>query len=466
MQSYLFYDIETTGLNKSFDQILQFAAIRTDLELNELERHEIHVKLNPDVIPSPFAILTHHIRIQDMQQGISEYDALKRIHQWLNTPGTISLGYNTLGFDDEFLRFSFFRNLLAPYTHQYANQCGRMDLYPMALMYYLFNPSVIEWPTRENRPSLKLEDLNQTNQLAKGRAHTAMADVEATVALARAFIKTKDMWTYLTGYFQKQTDQTRTELLQPHMALLVDSYLGYKETFQCPVLFLGTHRYYKNQSLWLRLDTPFLSHATQENVTETTRVINKKPGEPNFILPFKEKYTEKLSEDRLTLAKTNYEWLKNHPERKELIYHYYANYTYPQLPNTDVEASLYLNGFWSYDETAWCQQFHRASPFEKVTLLQALKNPQLKELAIRLLGRHYPDTLKDDNLHRFSSYMQEINPKSIDHAVIDFKGNKRLTPQKALEEIQQLKSSPLNEEENCLIFEFETYLYKQFGVSL
>ena len=39
--TYLFYDLETTGLNPCFDQVLQFAAIRTDLSLNEIERHEI-----------------------------------------------------------------------------------------------------------------------------------------------------------------------------------------------------------------------------------------------------------------------------------------------------------------------------------------------------------------------------------------------------------------------------------------
>ena len=38
--TYLFYDLETTGLNPCFDQVLQFAAIRTDLSLNEIERHE------------------------------------------------------------------------------------------------------------------------------------------------------------------------------------------------------------------------------------------------------------------------------------------------------------------------------------------------------------------------------------------------------------------------------------------
>ena len=60
--NYLFYDIETTGLNKAFDQVLSFAAIRTDPGLNEIERHTITVKLRPDIIPSPGAILTNRIQ--------------------------------------------------------------------------------------------------------------------------------------------------------------------------------------------------------------------------------------------------------------------------------------------------------------------------------------------------------------------------------------------------------------------
>src|SRR5262249_10587345 len=107
-KTYLFYDIETTGLNKAFDQIIQFAAIRTDLNLNEIERQQFFVKLNPDVVPSPQAFLTHRITVNTLyKHGISELEAVTRIHHMLNKPGTISLGYNTLGFDDEFLRFSF-----------------------------------------------------------------------------------------------------------------------------------------------------------------------------------------------------------------------------------------------------------------------------------------------------------------------------------------------------------------------
>ena len=93
--SYLFYDIETTGLNKAFDQVLQFAAIRTDLQLNEIERHDLKVKLRPDVIPSPQAILTNRKSPSDFSAGMCEYEAASEIHRLMNLSETISLGYNT-----------------------------------------------------------------------------------------------------------------------------------------------------------------------------------------------------------------------------------------------------------------------------------------------------------------------------------------------------------------------------------
>ncbi|MFO7680452.1 MAG: hypothetical protein R6X34_10410 [Chloroflexota bacterium] len=55
--TYLFYDLETSGLNSAFDQCLQFAAIRTDADFQVLERHEFRVRLRPDIIPSPGALL-------------------------------------------------------------------------------------------------------------------------------------------------------------------------------------------------------------------------------------------------------------------------------------------------------------------------------------------------------------------------------------------------------------------------
>ena len=42
---FVFYDTETTGRETAFDQILQFGAIHTDAELNELERFEVRLFL-------------------------------------------------------------------------------------------------------------------------------------------------------------------------------------------------------------------------------------------------------------------------------------------------------------------------------------------------------------------------------------------------------------------------------------
>ena len=86
MQTYLFYDIETTGLSKVFDQVLHFAAIRTDMNLREIERYEIKIKLNSDVIPSPAAMITHRMRCSELAKGTHEYDAINHIHQWMNHP--------------------------------------------------------------------------------------------------------------------------------------------------------------------------------------------------------------------------------------------------------------------------------------------------------------------------------------------------------------------------------------------
>lgn len=450
MQTYLFYDIETTGLNKSFDQVLQFAAIRTDLHLNEIERYELNVKLNCDVIPAPAAVITHHIGVTQASTGISEFDAIKQIHAWLNTPGTISLGYNTLGFDDEFLRFSFYRNLLSPYTHQFVNQCYRMDLYPMAVMYFLFKNSVITWPMIEDKLSLKLEELNNANQLATGRAHNAMVDVEVTLALAQRLLHEKDMWNYVCGYFHKYTDQTRSQITD---ALMVYQKFGRDAFFQSPVLLLGTHRHYRNQQVWLRLDTVDFNQLTQEALQDYKLVANKKLGEPGFILPLNTRFLQHMNSDRLALADANKKILQQQPELLEKITNYHLEYKHPVFPETDIDASLYLNSFWSREEESFCQRFHQVSAKEKAMLTEKLQNPKLKMLATRILGRHFPDVLTAEQKEVFAEYQQNRAMH------IDFRGEKRMSQEMVLAEIVRLRvEKTLTGEQEQLLCELENHL--------
>ena len=54
--SVVFYDTETTGSRVAFDQIVHFAAIRTDGDLNETDRFEARSRLLPHLVPSPGAM--------------------------------------------------------------------------------------------------------------------------------------------------------------------------------------------------------------------------------------------------------------------------------------------------------------------------------------------------------------------------------------------------------------------------
>ncbi|MFT7573222.1 MAG: exodeoxyribonuclease-1 [Paracoccaceae bacterium] len=54
--TFVFYDTETTGTDTAFDQMLQFGAIRTDDDLNEIDRFEIRCMLLPHVVPAPMAL--------------------------------------------------------------------------------------------------------------------------------------------------------------------------------------------------------------------------------------------------------------------------------------------------------------------------------------------------------------------------------------------------------------------------
>ena len=464
MKSYLFYDIETTGLNKAFDQILHFAAIRTDLNFNALNRYELRVRLNPDVVPSPEAMLVHRMTLSDIAEGISEYEAIRKIHAWMNEPGTISLGYNTLGFDDEFLRFSFYRNLLSPYTHQYANQCCRMDVYPIVILYYLFKKSTIAWPEVNGCISLKLENINSVNKFVAGRSHHAMTDVESTIALAKELAKDPEMWHYVCGNFDKKVEQGRLKKINTDSALMVLGKFGFKQSYQSQVFPLGEHFYYKNQILFLRLDDKDFSTATQENVLALMPVIRKKRGEAGFLFPLTERYAYRLAAERIALANRNKQWLKENEDLLNFVRDYHRHYQYPFVPNIDVDASLYVNGFWTSEEAEFCKAFHRAPLDQKSKMIATLKNPILAELSIRILGRHFPDFLNSEQSEYFSNYLGQINNNRMG-TIIDYKGNTRLTPKLALEKISDLQNqNHLDYEQINLLNDLASTLARKINV--
>lgn len=464
--TYLFYDLETSGLNKAFDQVFEFAAIRTDLEFNEIERYHVEIALMRDVVPSPAALITHRIPFEQLLAGQSEDVAMAEIHRILNVPATLSGGYNTLGFDDEFLRFSFYRNLLSVYTHQYANGCGRFDLYPLTMLYALYQPNSLQWPQRDDgQLSLKLEPLNAANQwIADGQAHRAMTDVEVTVELAKALAAQPEMWQYAMGYFQKPIEQARiaklaySEQIDLPVALYVSGKLGVKQGFQCPVLGLGQHQQYKNQSVWLRLDRPEFQQMTVDDFVESAWVIRKKLAEPGFLLPLQGHCQAQLGDERRELAQENLAWLASQPDLLSALQTHYCQYVYPVVEHVDIDAALYQVGFRDRADEALCREFH-ITPIEKrASLINRLHSPGLQAQAWRVLWRHHPQYLTEAGQTALAEYQHNLAADK----VFDFREQPRFNRVQALQDIERLRTEGgLDEQQSAILVALQTHLSQQ-----
>lgn len=186
--TFLWHDYETFGTVPRRDRPAQFAAIRTDADLNEIgEPIMLYCQPANDFLPDPQSCLITGITPQHcLAHGVPEHEFARRIEAAFSQPGTIGVGYNTIRFDDEVTRFLFWRNLIDPYAREWQHNCGRWDLLDVVRMVYALRPDGIEWPLREDgKPSFRLEHLSAANGLAHEAAHDALSDVRATIALAR-----------------------------------------------------------------------------------------------------------------------------------------------------------------------------------------------------------------------------------------------------------------------------------------
>ena len=202
------HDYETTGIDLDRDRPLQFAGLRTDLELNPVgEPLTLFCRPPEDLLPAPEACLVTGITPQHARaHGVCEAEFVDRVHAELARPGTCALGYNTLRFDDEVTRRALYRNLHDPYAREWRDGNSRWDLIDLVRTVHALRPDGVAWPRRDDgTPSFRLEELTAANGLAHGRAHDALADVRATLALARLLRERQPrLWDYLFALRRKQ----------------------------------------------------------------------------------------------------------------------------------------------------------------------------------------------------------------------------------------------------------------------
>lgn len=186
--TFYFYDLETSGFNPREARIMQFAGRRTDLKMKPIgDPDNIIIKLTEDTLPEPDAILVTGITPQQtLQDGITEAEFLKHFHNEIVKPDTIFVGYNTVRFDDEFMRFLHYRNFYDPYEWEWQENRSRWDILDVVRMTRALRPDGITWPfDSSGKASNRLEFLTSVNKLSHSNAHDALSDVEATIAIAR-----------------------------------------------------------------------------------------------------------------------------------------------------------------------------------------------------------------------------------------------------------------------------------------
>jgi len=430
-QTFLWHDYETFGVVPRRDRPSQFAAIRTDAELNEIgEPIMLFCQPANDFLPDPQSCLITGITPQQcLAQGVPEHQFAATIEAAFSEPGTIGVGYNTIRFDDEVTRFLFWRNLIDPYAREWKNHCGRWDLLDVVRMTHALRPDGIEWPKRDDgQTSFKLEHLSKANGLLHEAAHDALSDVRATIALAR-LIREKQPKLFEFCLALHRKDRVASEIglqLAPaeRQPFLHVSGMFPAERGCLGVVFpLATHPSNKNEILvWDCQHDPRELFALDAD-TIRTRLFTRADAMPEGItrLPVKSIHLNKspmLVGNLKTLspamaakwgidldaARANAALAAGAPNMDAIWAEVY--YRPPSSTALDVDEDLY-GGFISNDDRRLLDNLRRETPARLATARPSFTDQRLQELLFRYRARNFPDTLSEAESQRWEEHRAE-----------------------------------------------------------
>ncbi|KQW88598.1 exonuclease I [Massilia sp. Root418] len=427
-QTFLWHDYETFGAQPRRDRPAQFAAIRTDADLNEIgEPIMLYCQPAPDFLPDPQSCLITGITPQQcLEWGVPEHKFAATIEQAFSQPGTVGVGYNTIRFDDEVTRFLFWRNLIDPYAREWQNQCGRWDLLDVVRMTYALRPEGIEWPAREDgKPSFRLEHLAAANGLLHESAHDALSDVRATIALAR-LIKQKQpkLWDFCFALHKKDrvADEIGMHLL-PHLRqpfLHVSGMFPAERGCIGLVWPLGTHPTNKNEIIvWDCAYDPSELYGLDAD-TVRMRMFTRSSELPEGMtrLPIKSVHLNKspmLVSNLKTLSPAmaarwgiDVEEAKRHaqtaaagPDLGALwaqVYHRPG-----AAEETDVDEDLY-GGFVGKDDRRLLDAMRKETPAKLAMMTPPFDDARLGELVFRYRARNFPQTLSEQEAEHWEAH--------------------------------------------------------------
>ncbi len=425
--SFFFYDLETSGINPRDARVMQFAGQRTDMNLQPIgEPVNVLIKLSPDTLPEPDAILLTGITPQQVNaDGMSEAEFLKLFYTEVVQPNTIFMGFNSIRFDDKFMHFLNYRNFYDAYGWQWEDGCSKWDLLDVARMTRALKPDGIEWPfAPDGKPTNRLELLTKLNKLDHSKAHDALDDVRATIAVAKLIRDTHpDLFDYLLTHRDKHSVKKVVETGEAFTYTTGRYPSEYLHTSASVLLATGS----QGDALVydLRHDpTPFLAMTVDElakawqftrdpdaiRLPVKTIKYNHCPAVvPGFPKDAATQERIQLDTDTVTkhLAVFKAGQAQLAIKMKEVVVHADAERAKTQIALVDdtltVDSRLY-DGFFGDQDKVTMRAVRAADPNELVSLAANFKDDRLKSLLPLYKARNYPQTLSTEERAAWDSF--------------------------------------------------------------
>lgn len=424
LNSIFWHDYETFGADPRRDRPCQFAGIRTDEELNEIgEPLELYCQPAPDFLPDPVSCRITGISPQlALQKGVREAEFCQRILQEFSEPGTCVSGYNSIRFDDEVTRHLLYRCFHDPYEREWKHGNSRWDLIDVLRATRALRPDGIRWPDKEDgTPSFRLEELTAANGIAHADAHDALADVRATIAMARLVKQQQPrLYDFLYHLRNKQKVLPLLDLARQEPVVHISGMFPATRGCLGLVLPLLKHPDTNNGIIvvdlltdptpWLQLPaeeirrklyTPRAELAEgEERIALKTVHINRCPVlAPMNVLNAQVQQRYALD---LALVQQRREQVLGSRHLVERLREVFSGGEH--VAESDPDFMLYSGGFLDDHDKRLQQKLHRLPPRELHTLGSQFHDARLPELLLRYRARNWPETLSTDEAARWLDF--------------------------------------------------------------
>ncbi|MBA58270.1 MAG: exodeoxyribonuclease I [Gammaproteobacteria bacterium] len=421
-KSFFWYDLETTGTDTALDRAVQFAGVRTDENLEEIEEgYELVCRPPLERLPHPEAVaITRFDYNEFLRKGLIENEFCRRISDEFERNETCVAGFNSIRFDDELIRQLFYRNFRDPYAREWKNGNSRWDLIDPLRAAYALRPEGINWPRKKDGSvSFRLEDLASANAVVHENAHDALSDVRATIGLARILKKAQPkLFDFSLSLRSKINVQRILNPAGKNCAVYVSPKIGSENSNLGIVFPVCSHPINKNSIICfdLKFDPSCLEELSSDALEKgldgsefpeeanETHLFEINTGRLPFVAPLNVLNEETLSRLNidLDLAKERSEFLASSIVLGKKIKTSYSNRTFELDP--DPELQLY-GGFFTDGDRELMKETVRSEPDLLSGFSEKFQDPRLAEILFRYRCRNFPETLSSWEVDRWKGFL-------------------------------------------------------------